>query len=90
MPRHDPFAHFNFLVDFGGEPQAGFSEVSGLASEVEQLGWDTSILAEVEKAATEALAPRADDLERAKQGMDWMYKWKAVHPQFNTVEDGGY
>ena len=37
MPRHDPFAHFNFLVDFGGEPQAGFSEVSGLASEVEVM-----------------------------------------------------
>jgi hypothetical protein len=61
-----------------------------LAIEVEQMGWDTSVLAEVERAATEALAPRADDLVRAKQGIDWMYRWKAVHPQFNTVEDGEY
>jgi hypothetical protein len=61
-----------------------------LAVEVEQLGWDSSVLAEVERAATEALAPRADDLERARQGIDWMYKWKAVHPQFNTVEEDAY
>jgi hypothetical protein len=61
-----------------------------LATEVEQTGWDTSVLTEVEKTATEALAPRPDDLERAKQGIDWMYKWKAVHPQFNTVEEDGY
>lgn len=58
-----------------------------LAAEVEQQGWDTSVLAEVEKAAAAALAPRADDLLRAKEGMDWMYKWKAAHPQFNTVEE---
>jgi hypothetical protein len=62
----------------------------GLAEEVEQTGWDTSVLVEVEKAATEALAPRADDLARARQGIEWMYKWKAVHPQFNTVEEGEY
>ena len=59
-----------------------------LATEVEQAGWDSSVLAGVEKAASEALAPRADDLERALQGMDWMMQWKKVHPQFNTVEEG--
>lgn len=59
-----------------------------LAAEVEQTGWDTSILPAVEKAAAEALAPRDDDLVRAREGMDWMYRWKAVHPQFNTVGDG--
>ena len=59
-----------------------------LATECEQQGWDRSVLAEVERAATEALAPREDDLVRAREGMDWMHKWKAVHPQFNTVEEG--
>lgn len=61
-----------------------------LATEVEQQGWDSSVLAGVAKAATEALAPRADDLVRAKEGMDWMRAWKAVHPQFNTVEEDEY
>lgn len=60
----------------------------GLAAEVEQQGWDTSVLADVERAAAAALAPRADDVARAKEGMDWMMRWKQVHPQFNTVEDG--
>jgi hypothetical protein len=63
---------------------------TGLASEVEEQGWDTSVLSEVARAATEALAPREDDMIRAKEGMDWMYKWKEVHPQFNTVEEGEY
>ena len=61
-----------------------------LAIEVEEQGWDTSVLPEVARAAADALAPRPDDLERAKEGMDWMYRWKAVHPQFNTVEEGEY
>lgn len=61
-----------------------------LATEVEQQGWDTSVLADVERAASEALAPRADDLERAKEGINWMMDWKKVHPQFNTVEEGEY
>jgi hypothetical protein len=61
-----------------------------LATEVEQQGWDKSVLIEVEKAASEALAPRADDLVRAREGMEWMYRWKAAHPQFNTVEEGEY
>jgi hypothetical protein len=61
-----------------------------LAIEVEEQGWDTSVLPGVAKAATAALAPRDDDLKRAKEGMDWMYRWKAVHPQFNTVIEGEY
>ena len=70
------------LLRGAGEP--------ALATEVEQSGWDSSVLGDVAKAATEALAPRHDDLERAKEGMDWMAAWKAVHPQFNTVEEGEY
>lgn len=59
-----------------------------LASEVEEQGWDTSVLPDVARAAAEALAPRDGDLVRAKEGMAWMYRWKELHPQFNTVEDG--
>jgi hypothetical protein len=61
-----------------------------LAAEVEEQGWNSAILADVEKAATAALAPRADDMVRATEGMEWMQRWKAVHPQFNTVEEGKY
>lgn len=61
-----------------------------LAQEVEEQGWDTSVLPAVARAAADALAPREDDLKRAKEGMDWMYRWKQVHPQFNTVEEGEY
>lgn len=61
-----------------------------LATEVEQSGWDASVLEDVARAASEALAPREDDLVRAREGLEWMAKWKAVHPQFNTVEEGEY
>ncbi len=61
-----------------------------LAKEVEQSGWDTSVLDDVARAATEALAPSDDDMVRAKEGMDWMYAWKAVHPQFNTLDEQDY
>lgn len=61
-----------------------------LAKDVEEQGWDTSVLPAVARAAADTLAPRADDLERAKEGMDWMYRWKHVHPQFNTVAEGEY
>lgn len=63
---------------------------ASLAEEVEQSGWDTSVLDAVARAAAEALAPAEDDLVRAREGMDWMYRWKAVHPQFNTVDEGEY
>ncbi|MFM5932302.1 MAG: hypothetical protein ACKOPQ_15500 [Novosphingobium sp.] len=63
---------------------------SALADEVESMGWDTSVLDAVARAATAALAPREDDLVRAREGMDWMYRWKEIHPQFNTVDEGDY
>ncbi|MDE8652240.1 DUF7700 domain-containing protein [Novosphingobium album (ex Liu et al. 2023)] len=61
-----------------------------LAAAVEEQGWDASVLAEVASAAAAALAPCEDDLVRAKEGMDWMARWKAVHPQFNTVAESEY
>jgi hypothetical protein len=63
---------------------------TALADEVESMGWDTSVLDAVARAATEALAPREDDLVRAREGMEWMYRWKEIHPQFNTVDEGDY
>jgi len=61
----------------------------GLAREVEQQGRDASVLEEVCAEAVKALRPRPDDLDRAREGMEWMAKWKAAHPQFNTLEEGG-
>ena len=61
-----------------------------LAKDVEEQGWDTSVLDDVARAATEALAPNENDLIRAKEGMDWMYAWKKVHPQFNTLDEQDY
>ena len=61
-----------------------------LAGEVEEQGWDVTVLPAVARAATLALAPREDDMIRAKEGMDWMYEWKRIHPQFNTVAEGEY
>jgi hypothetical protein len=66
------------------------AEAPELARDVEEQGWDTTVLPAVARAAADALAPRPDDLKRAKQGMDWMYRWKQVHPQFNTVGEGEY
>ena len=62
-----------------GEPE--------LAREVEEVGWDKSVLPAVEEAAASALAAKPDDLERAREGMEWMVRWKQIHPQFNTVDD---
>lgn len=61
-----------------------------LATVVEQSGWDSSVLVDVARAASEALAPSEDDLARAKEGMDVMYAWKAAHPQFNTLDEQDY
>ena len=66
------------------------ANATALAREIEEAGWDASVLDAVERAAANALAPREDDLVRAKEGMDWMRQWKKVHPQFNTVEEGEY
>lgn len=55
---------------------------------MEEQGWDTSILPEVERVAAEALKSRADDVERAREGLAWMMARTKVHPQFNTVEEG--
>jgi hypothetical protein len=57
-----------------------------LADAIERSGWNQSVLPDVEKAARDADREREDDLERAKEGMDWMRRWKQLHPEFNTVD----
>ena len=60
-------------------------------SEVEQMGWDTLGARRSRPGLhRSAQAPREHDLLRAKEGMDWMYAWKAVHPQFNTLDEQEY
>jgi hypothetical protein len=63
-----------------GEPE--------LALEVEEVGWNRNVLNKVAQAAAAALQSRDDDLDRAREGMEWMHRWKEIHPQFNTVEPG--
>lgn len=58
-----------------------------LAERIERDGWDTTVLSEVEQAARDSERESEDDLERAREGMEWMQRWKRIHPQFNTVED---
>jgi hypothetical protein len=68
----------------------GLTERRSISAEVEAQGWDISVLPKVASAANAALEPRTDDLARAKEGLEWMYRWKQAHPQFNTVEEGKY
>jgi phage tail-like protein len=39
--RHDPYKAFNFIVEIDGVAVAGFSEVSGLASETQVIEYRT-------------------------------------------------
>jgi hypothetical protein len=63
---------------------------NALASTVEECGWDSAVLEDVAQACNEALKPTDHDLERAKEGTEWMYDWKAAHPQFNTLDEQEY
>jgi len=56
-----------------------------LAEKIEREGWDSSVLPAVEQAARDADRETEDELERAREGIEWMYRWKKIHPQFNTV-----
>ncbi len=64
------------------------AEASDLAREIEEVGWNRTVLTGVAQAAAAALRPRDDDLDRAREGMEWMHRWKAIHPRFNTVAGG--
>ena len=59
---------------------------NALAEKITRDGWDSSVLPAVEQAARDADRESADDLERAREGMEWMHRWKKLHPQFNTVD----
>ena len=60
-----------------------------LAQKVEQGGLGQPVLDGSPRPHRSAQA-RAITMLSAKEGMDWMYAWKAVHPQFNTVDEQEY
>lgn len=66
------------------------AQAESLAQEIEMSGWDSAVLDDVEKAASQALAPSEADLDLAHESTAWMGRWKQAHPQFNTVEEGEY
>ena len=37
MPLQDPYRNFRFLVEIEGIPQAGFTECSGIAAEIDVI-----------------------------------------------------
>jgi hypothetical protein len=59
-----------------------------LAVEVEKLGGvDPAALAQVEAAMVEEdRRIRPGSMAMIKEGIDWMARWKRIHPQFNTVD----
>lgn len=60
---------------------------AGLADQVERDGFDFGVLAEVEQAARDAELESDDDMDRAREGIEWMLEWKEIHPQFNTIDN---
>ena len=63
--------------------EAGADE---LADKVQRESWDASVLPRVEQVARDADHETDNEPERAREGMEWMYRWKKIHPQFNTVD----
>ncbi len=57
-----------------------------LAARIEREGWNSAVLADVEQAARDADRETEDEMDRAREGIEWMLKWKEAHPQFNTVD----
>jgi len=57
-----------------------------LAARIEKDGWNSAILVEVEQAARDADRETEDEMDRAREGIEWMLKWKDIHPEFNTVD----
>lgn len=39
MTRSDPYGSFNFIVEIDGAPAGGFSDISGLAAEIEAIDY---------------------------------------------------
>lgn len=58
-----------------------------LAAQVEKEGFDTSVLEKVEQGLGRAWDATFPGTEMIQEGIDWMVRWKAIHPQFNTVDD---
>lgn len=57
-----------------------------LAAEVEQGGYDQSVLAEVETAAARAYDRTVPGTDMIAPSNTLMANWKRIHPQFNTAD----
>lgn len=57
-----------------------------LAARIETDGWNSAVLPQVEQAARDADRETEDELERAREGIEWMLAWKEKRPEFNTVD----
>jgi hypothetical protein len=64
--------------------QAG---ATALAERVEKDGFDVSVLDKVERAMRQAWDRTFPGTDMVEEGRDWYYRWKKIHPQFNTVDD---
>jgi hypothetical protein len=63
------------------------ARATALAERVEKEGFDLSALDKVEQALDRAWDATFPGTEMIQEGLDWMARWKAIHPQFNTVDD---
>lgn len=59
----------------------------GLAETVAGHGFDLSVLPRIEQAMKRAWDQTFPGTDMVQEGFDWYQRWKALHPQFNTVED---
>jgi hypothetical protein len=62
------------------------AEAHDLAEHIEREGWDRSVLDRVEVAARSQHERTRDAVDLAVEGLAWMNRWKALHPEFNTVD----
>jgi hypothetical protein len=58
----------------------------GLASKVEQQGYDTAVLTDVEQALVAARERTFPGTDMIAASIAWYNRWKELHPQFNTVD----
>ena len=63
------------------------AKAEALAAKVEAEGFDTSVLAGVEQAMKEAWDRTFPGTDMIQEGYEWQTRWKAIHPQFNEVDD---
>lgn len=58
----------------------------GLADKVNNAGFDTDVLEEVEKAMVKARERTFPGTDMIEASIAWYNRWKEMHPNFNTVD----